>query len=41
MPNIYGALRWRSGGTVVPIVAHGLSNAGLKIMVIVLSAFVP
>jgi membrane protease YdiL (CAAX protease family) len=40
MSAIYGALRWRSGGTVVPIVAHGVSNAGLKIMVVALSAFV-
>jgi membrane protease YdiL (CAAX protease family) len=41
MSSIYGALRWRSGGTVVPIIAYALSNAALKIMVIVLSAFVP
>jgi membrane protease YdiL (CAAX protease family) len=41
MSSIYGALRWRSGGTVVPIIGHALSNAALKIMVIALSAFMP
>lgn len=38
---IFGWLRWRSGGTVVPMIAHALDNAGLRILSIVLSAFVP
>jgi membrane protease YdiL (CAAX protease family) len=39
--SILGALRWRSGGTTVPIIAHALDNAGLKIAVVVLSVFFP
>jgi membrane protease YdiL (CAAX protease family) len=39
MSSIYGALRWRSGGTIVPMIAHALSNAGLRTMVVVLSIF--
>jgi len=38
---IFGALRWRSGSAVVPMLAHSLDNAGLKIVPIVLSALVP
>jgi membrane protease YdiL (CAAX protease family) len=38
---IYGWLRWQSGGTVVPMIAHALDNAGLKLSQMVLSAFVP
>jgi membrane protease YdiL (CAAX protease family) len=39
--SIFGALRWRSGGTIVPMIAHGLDNAGLSILQIVLSAIIP
>ena len=38
---IFGWLRWRSGGTVAPMIAHALDNAGLKISQMVLSAIVP
>ena len=38
--SIFGALRWRSGGTVAPMLAHSLDNAGLRISQIVLSAIV-
>jgi len=38
---IFGWLRWQSGGTVVPMIAHALDNAGLKVSQIVLSAFSP
>lgn len=41
MSSIFGALRWRSGGTIVPMIAHGVSNASLNISVMVTSAFVP
>jgi membrane protease YdiL (CAAX protease family) len=36
--SIFGALRWRSGGTTVCIIAHALDNAGLRLMIVVLSA---
>lgn len=39
--SIFGWLRWRSGGTVAPMVAHALDNAGLTISQVVLSALVP
>ncbi len=35
---IFGALRWRSGGTPVTMIAHALDNAALRIMIVVLSA---
>jgi len=38
---IFGWLRWQSGGTVVPMIAHALDNAGLKVSQVVLSAFSP
>ena len=41
MASIFGALRWRSGGSVVPMIAHGISNASLNISVIVTSALIP
>ena len=39
--SILGWLRWRSGGTVAPMIAHSLDNAGLTISQMVLSAIVP
>lgn len=39
--SIYGALRWHSGGTIVPMIAHSLDNAGLKLSQIVVSALAP
>ena len=39
--SIYGALRWRSGGSIVPMLAHSLDNAGLRLLQIALSAIVP
>jgi membrane protease YdiL (CAAX protease family) len=38
---IFGALRWRSGGTIVPMVAHSLDNAGLTALQIALSSVLP
>lgn len=38
---IFGALRWRSGGSVVPMLAHSLVNAGLQLLQVILSAVVP
>ena len=38
---VFGWLRWRSGGTIAPMIAHALDNAGLKVSQMVLSAFVP
>lgn len=38
LSSIFGWLRWRSGGTIVPMIAHALDNAALRISVIVLSA---
>jgi membrane protease YdiL (CAAX protease family) len=38
---VFGWMRWTSGGTVAPMIAHALDNAGLKISQIVLSAVVP
>jgi membrane protease YdiL (CAAX protease family) len=41
LSSIFGWLRWRSGGTIVPMIAHALDNAALRISVIVLSAVLP
>jgi len=41
LSSIFGWLRWRSGGTVAPMIAHGLNNSALQIVKIVLSAIVP
>lgn len=38
---ILGWLRWKSGGTVVPMIAHALDNAGLKLTQVALSAVIP
>jgi membrane protease YdiL (CAAX protease family) len=38
---ILGWLRWKSGGTVVPMIAHAVDNAGLKLTQVALSAVVP
>jgi membrane protease YdiL (CAAX protease family) len=38
---IFGWLRWRSRGTVAPMIAHSLDNAGLTISQMVLSAVAP
>jgi membrane protease YdiL (CAAX protease family) len=38
---IFGALRWYSGGTIAPMIAHSLDNAGLKLTQMALSALAP
>jgi membrane protease YdiL (CAAX protease family) len=38
---ILGWLRWQSGGIIVPMIAHSLLNAGLKISPMVMSAVIP
>jgi membrane protease YdiL (CAAX protease family) len=38
---VFGWLRWRSGGTIVPMIAHALDNAGLRLSQVVLSALTP
>jgi membrane protease YdiL (CAAX protease family) len=38
---IFGWLRWRSGGTTAPIIAHAVSNASLQVLLVVASALVP
>lgn len=38
---IFGWLRWQSGGTIVPMIAHSLDNAGLKLSQMALSAVTP
>jgi membrane protease YdiL (CAAX protease family) len=38
---IFGWLRWRSGGTTAPIIAHAADNASLQAMQILASALVP
>jgi membrane protease YdiL (CAAX protease family) len=38
---VFGWLRWRSGGTIVPMIAHALDNAGLRLSQVVLSALMP
>jgi hypothetical protein len=35
---VFGALRFVSGGTVAPMIAHSLDNAGLKLSQMVLAA---
>jgi membrane protease YdiL (CAAX protease family) len=37
---VFGGLRWKSGGTIAPMIAHALDNAGLRISQVVLSAAV-
>lgn len=37
----FGWLRWRSGGTTAPMIAHAVENARVNFMDIVASAFVP
>jgi membrane protease YdiL (CAAX protease family) len=41
LSSIFGWLRWHSGGTVSPMVAHALSNSALPILKIVLSGIAP
>lgn len=38
---VFGWLRWRSGGTIAPMIAHALDNAGLQLSQIALSALIP
>ena len=38
---VFGALRWRSGGTIAPMIAHALDNGALRICQMVLAAIVP
>jgi CAAX protease family protein len=37
----FGALRWRTGGTTVPIVVHALSNAAPHLVIVLMSALMP
>lgn len=39
--SILGGLRWHSGGTVAPMIAHAVNNSALPIMKVVLSAIAP
>jgi membrane protease YdiL (CAAX protease family) len=41
MGSIFGGLRWRSGSTIVSMIAHGVSNASLNLSVMVVSALIP
>jgi hypothetical protein len=38
---IFGAVRWRSGSTVASVVAHGLDNAALRMLPMVLAGLSP
>jgi membrane protease YdiL (CAAX protease family) len=40
LSSIFGWLRWRSGSTVVTMIAHALDNTLLRVMPIALSAMV-
>lgn len=39
--SIFGWMRWRSGSTLATMFAHGLDNAMLQVMQIVLSGLAP
>ena len=36
-----GALRWKSGGATVPIIAHAVSNAAPHVLIVAMSALMP